>query len=139
MNIKQLERTVMRRGSLRLAYKVPTRVGQVVLVLVEAITGNGLTVAPRTALHVTTYDVKLSLNHSAVGTRSLVSTPVVGFATVPNALKILPTNLVVSDGLRLLYFLRPTVDHPNTSVDHERLSVLVVTTQRLLLAIHYGA
>src|SRR5947207_12444673 len=47
------------------------------LLLVGAVTGNGLSAAPRTALHVAARDVELTLRHRTVVTRSLVRTPVI--------------------------------------------------------------
>lgn len=78
-------------------------------------------VASWTPLHITANDVVFPFNYTAVMTRALVGTPIIGLVAISNALEISAADVVIRDGLGFANFLRPALDHAHAAMNYEAL------------------
>jgi hypothetical protein len=103
------------------------------LAFVETIAGDRLSTTLGAALDVTPHDVKFTFDDATVVTGTLVGSPIIGFVSIPNPLKVGAPKVVVRDGLSFLDLLWPALDHSGASVDHKLLRFLVFHAHGVLL------
>jgi hypothetical protein len=95
--------------------------------LIQAIASDRLPKTLWTMFDVTADDVQFPLHNAAIAARMLIGTPVIRLVAIRDSRVRLAADLVMGDGLRFQYLLRPARDHLIATVRDELLWLVVTS------------